>query len=140
MSTSTVLENVTKKARAAGFEGLSAADLDYLVAAVASQIERQHTPRINPDRRYRVEELERYGFKKGQFYKAHRHLICKDGRMSFVPGAAVLELVHNAAKLDATAAPMEAKEKLVAPKRGRGRPRKMPVQNSSISVAQTVTI
>ncbi|MBV9966325.1 MAG: hypothetical protein JO008_11590 [Alphaproteobacteria bacterium] len=132
MSTSTALENLTKKARAAGLDGLSAAELDYLIAAIASHIERQQIPRINPDRRYRVEELEPYGFKKGQFYKAHRHLICKDGRMSFVPGAAVLELVHKAPKLDPAAEPVEGK--MVAPKRGRGRPRKTPPVENGLFV------
>ena len=82
------------------------------VAKLAQQIEPDLVPRIIPERRYRIGELELYGFKRGHFYKVYRHLIRKDGEMSYVLGRDLLALIE--------AAPTIAD----SPPRRRGRPRK----------------
>lgn len=82
------------------------------IAKLAQQIEPALALRIIPDRRYRIAELEVYGFKRGHFYKVYRHLIRKDGEMSYVVGRDLLALIE--------AAPTVAD---LAP-RPRGRPRK----------------
>ena len=58
--------------------GLSGND-NEAIAKLAQQIEPALALRIIPERRYRIAELEVYGFKRGHFYKAHRHLIRKKG-------------------------------------------------------------
>jgi hypothetical protein len=91
--------------------GLNVNDNEAM-AKLAQQIEPALVPRINPDRRYRIAELEVYGFKRGHFYKVYRHLIRKDGEMSYVLGRDLLALIE--------AAPTIAD----SPPRRRGRPRK----------------
>src|ERR1700732_2180488 len=71
------------------------------VAALATKIEHDLDlmPRIHPDRRYRLPELKRYGYKPGRFYKAYKHLIHKDGRLSYVLGRALLMMAETAPTL-----------------------------------------
>ena len=96
--------------------GLSGND-NEAIAKLAQQIEPALALRIIPERRYRIAELEVYGFKRGHFYKVHRHLIRKDGRISYVVGGDLLALIE--------AAPTFADQPLPAgPPRRRGRPRK----------------
>jgi hypothetical protein len=55
------------------------------VEALARQLETDLVPRIIPDRRYALRELEeRFGYTHSAFYRSHRHLIRKDSRKSFV--------------------------------------------------------
>src|SRR5215472_14513383 len=82
------------------------------IAKLAQQIELDLVLRIIPDRRYRIAELEVYGFKRGHFYKVYRHLIRKEGRMSYVLGRDLLALIEAAPTIADT------------PPRPRGRPRK----------------
>ena|SRR5947209_7182160 len=90
---------------------------DEAIAKLAQQIEPALVLRIVPHRRYRIAELEAYGFKRGYFYKVYRHLIRKEGRMSYVVGRDLLALIE--------AAPTFADPPLPAgPPRRRGRPRK----------------
>src|SRR5215813_11848245 len=97
--------------------GLNVND-NQAVAKLAQQIELDLVARIIPDRRYRIAELELYGFKRGHFYKVYRHLIRKDGEMSYVVGRDLLALVE--------AAPTVAD----SPPRRRGRPRKAATSES----------
>src|SRR5437764_15022379 len=75
--------------------GLSGND-NEAIAKLAQQIEPALALRIIPERRYRIAELEVYGFKRGHFYKVHRHLIRKDGRISYVVGRDLLTLIQSA--------------------------------------------
>ena len=96
--------------------GLSGND-NEAIAKLAQQIEPALALRIIPERRYRIAELEVYGFKRSHFYKVHRHLIRKDGRISYVVGGDLLALIE--------AAPTFADQPLPAgPPRRRGRRRK----------------
>jgi hypothetical protein len=131
---SACLEDIVKYV---GREAAAGLDLQYqqAVAAVAVQIERdlllrgglhQNTPRIIPDRRYQIKELEQFGFKKGRFYKEYKHLIRKDGRKSYVMGHDLLALNQNAPTL-ASIPPQRAPQI----RRPRGRPRKVVGENDS---------
>jgi hypothetical protein len=62
--------------------------MDGLVAALADKVEAdlKLTPPINPDRRYRLKELKSLGYERGRLYKAHKSLIRKDGRKSYILG------------------------------------------------------
>jgi hypothetical protein len=92
------------------------------VAELADKIDRDFKPEIVPDRRYRLKELEPFGFKRGRLYKAYKHLIHKDGRMSYVIGRDVLALAETAPTLAAKSLPTRP-DAPTAPRR-RGRPRK----------------
>ena len=106
-------------ANAFGLDGLSNAEMNGLVAAMAAKVERdlKLTPPINPDRRYRIKELASLGYGRGRFYKAHKHLIRKDGRTSYVLGRDLLALQEAAPRLGAG-------QPVSAMRRSRGRPRK----------------
>jgi len=102
------LERIVQYVAQQAAAGLGLED-QRVVATIAEQIGRdlqqrggvldQPMPRINPDRRYQIGELEQYGYKKGRFYKAHKHLIRKDGRKSYVLGLDLLLLNENAPTL-----------------------------------------
>jgi len=92
------------------------------VEALARQLETDLVPRIVPDRRYALRELEeKFGYKHSTFYRRRGHLIRKDGRASYILGRELL-------------ADLEATPRLVSgdgahvlktlPPRQRGRPRK----------------
>jgi hypothetical protein len=103
-------------------------NLDDAVAveALGREIERHLTPRINPDRRYRLKELEQFGYKKGRFYKANKHLIKKDGRSSYVLGRDLLALNDTAPTVVARPVPEQRSQA-----RPRGRPRKIRLQQET---------
>ena len=102
-------------------------DDDTALAKLAKHIESDLTPRINPDRRYRISELDRYGYKPGRFYKAHKHLIHKDGGISYVLGRDLLTLAATAPTL--AVPPASGGIAATLPRR-RGRPRKQLVDSS----------
>jgi hypothetical protein len=117
------LTSLINVAKTAGLDTLSSAQMDGLVAALAGKIEHDLglMPCINPDRRYQLHELKPYGYGRGRFYKAYKHLIRKDGRKSYVLGRDVMALAETAPTL-ATSPPTTRPD---APPPGRrGRPRK----------------
>jgi len=118
------LTSLINVAKTAGLDMLSSAQMDDLVTALAGKIEHDFglMPCIHPDRRYQLHELKQYGYGRGRFYKAYKHLIRKDGRKSYVLGRDLLELVETAPTLAASPSPTQ----LDAPAlpRRRGRPQK----------------
>ena len=92
--------------------------VEVAVARLANLIEPAPLLRINPDRRYRIAELERFGLKPGLLYKRHKHLIRKDGHLSYMLGRDVLTLNETAPKLVGKTPTSTALH------RPRGRPRK----------------
>jgi hypothetical protein len=118
------LTSLIKVAKTAGLDTLSSAQMDDLVAALAGKIEHDFglMPCIHPDRRYQLHELKQYGYGRGRFYKAYKHLIRKDGRKSYVLGRDLLELVETAPTLAASPSPTQPD--VPALPRRRGRPQK----------------
>ena len=110
--------------KAAGLDMLSLAQKNELLAALDAKIGTDREPRIHPDGRYPLKEVERLGYGgKGQWYGKRKHLIRKDRdcRGSFVLGADLLAL--NEAALTVAESPA-----LLSPNKpgfscGRGRPR-----------------
>jgi hypothetical protein len=133
------LEGLVSIANTCGLGGLSPPEMDGLVAALAAalaaNIERdlQLAPPINPDRRYSLAEIQKngYGPKRGRFYKAHKHLIRKDGRASYVLGRDLLAL-RDAAPTVATCPTTPVV------RRPRGRPRKVVGRGAGEVVADQV--
>ena len=93
--------------------------IEMAIARLANLIEPAPLRRINPDRRYRIAELEPFGLKPGLLYKRHKHLIRKDGHLSYMLGRDVLALNETAPKLAGKTPTNTA----IVPRR-RGRPRK----------------
>jgi hypothetical protein len=91
------------------------------VGALTRQLESNLIPRIIPDRRYTLRELERFGYTRSAFYRSHRHLIRKDKRKSFVLGRALLADLESCPRLAPLA---DVTGGNAAPSRPRGRPRK----------------
>jgi len=100
------------------------------VATLAKQIENDLLPRIIPDRRYDIPELEQFGYKAGIIYKRHKHLIRKDGRKSYIVGRDLIALRDNAPTLVANSNPAEP----TPTRRPRGRPRKLPPSDPESSL------
>lgn len=101
--------------------GLDSKD-EAAVAALAKQIENDLLPRIIPDRRYNIPELEQFGYKPGIIYKRHKHIIRKDGAKSYIVGRDLIALRDNAPMLAANPKPAPP----TSTRRPRGRPRKLP--------------
>src|SRR5262245_37064676 len=73
---------------------------DQAIEKFARESEADLVPRIVPDRRYRLAELEHcFGIKRGRIYKAHKDVIRNEGRSAFVLGRDALMLNETAPKL-----------------------------------------
>jgi hypothetical protein len=93
---------------------------DEAIENFAKEAAPELAPRIIPDRRYKIAELEWwFGLKRGRLYKAHKEVIRNEGRSAFVLGRDVLTLNETAPKLVGKAPTSTA----LLPRR-RGRPRK----------------
>jgi hypothetical protein len=121
--------DLTRVIRRVAQEVAAGLDIDDTasVANLADKIDRDFRAEIIPDRRYRLKELEPFGYKKGRLYKAHKHLIHKDGRMSYVIGRDLLALAETAPTL--AARPPQPQPDTCVPPRRRGRPRKVTVES-----------
>jgi hypothetical protein len=94
------------------------------VEALARQLESNLIPRIIPDRRYTLRELEeRFGFTHSAFYRNHKQLIRKDGRKSFVLGRDLLAYLDACPRLMPV---VDDRAGTTVPRRRRGRPSKTP--------------
>src|SRR5690349_21676025 len=92
---------------------------DEGIEKFARESEPDLVPRIVPDRRYSLADLERwFGIKRGRIYKAHKDVIRNEGRSAFVLGRDVLTLNETAPKLVGKTPTRTALH------RPRGRPRK----------------
>lgn len=126
------IENIIE--RAAREVGI---DLGEAAAALAREVDRGLQSSIIPDRRYRIRELEAFGFRRSTVYKALRErrlVIRKDGegisRGSFILGADLLRFIEGAPILGFNTAD-------AAPARRRGRPPK--TASGAISIADSAT-
>ena len=130
-STSVVPHDVKTLIRRVGVAIVDGLDLNDTVSveALARRLETDLVPRIVPDRRYALRELEeKFGFTHSAFYRHRRHLIRKDGRKSFVLGRELLADLEGCPRLIPGDQANGAK---TAPPRPRGRPRKSLDQGST---------
>jgi hypothetical protein len=109
--------------------------IEDAVARLVKLIEPDPLPRINPDRRYRIAELEQFGFKPGLLYKRHKDLIRKDGHLSYMLGRDVLTLNETAPKLVGS-----APATMTVVHRRRGRPRKDVKRSTTDDSTDSLTI
>jgi hypothetical protein len=119
------------RARDAGLDVNDSEAIEKLVR----RIEPDLTPRINPDRRYGIREVECWGYTRGLMYGRYRHLIRKCGRSSFVLGGDLLAATEGAPRL--VPAPLLPAAVVGAPRR-RGRPRKASAGDANDAVPGVV--
>jgi hypothetical protein len=109
---------------------------DEAIDKFARDSEPDLVPRIVPDRRYSLAELEHcFGIKRGRIYKAHKDVIRNEGRSAFVLGRDVLALNETAPKLVGKAPISTA-----AVPRRRGRPRKDATRSTPDDSTDSLTV